>query len=325
MKIFDNFKRAEKSISKDDKYNGLQTNFTGFFVMLGRKFWNISTLNLLYVLCNFPIFFYLFTLTGKTKQEVVTVSSPMFSSLYGFMQAGFDSVSSSQVFPFVNAFVSSYVPTTLTYVLYGISALALITFGLSNAGAAYCTRGFVRQEPIFLWSDFFYCIKKNFVQAFLMGIIDIAISVVLVWDFLFWNGRAHLSFMNGVSMYFSLFLCVLYFFMRFYIYTLLITFDLSIFKILKNSFLMAFLGLKRNFICLLAILFVFYINVQLFLILPSFGIMLPVIITISLLMFISTYCSYPVVKKYMIDPFYPESDDASYSDDADESIFEDRG
>ena len=322
MKIFDLFKKTEKSVSKDDKYNGLLTNFPGFFVLLKRKFWNISTLNLLYVLCNFPVFFFLFTLTGKTSNAVLTVSSPMFSSLYGFLQSGFDKTAAAQIFPFVNTFINSYVPTTTTYILYGISALAIITFGLSNAGAAYCTRGFVRQEPVFLWSDFFSCIKRNFGQAFVMGVLDILISFVLVWDFLFWNGQAHLGFINGVFMYFSLFLCVLYFIMRFYIYTLLITFDLSIFKIFKNSFIMAILGFKRNLLCLIGIIFILFLNAELFIILPSLGIMLPVIITVALIIFLSSYCAYPIIKKYMIDPFYPDKDNDICDD---EPVFEDRG
>ena len=59
--------------------------------------------------------------------------------------------------------------------------------------------------------------------------------------------------------------------------------------------------------------------------------MLPIILTIGVVMFISGYASFPVIKKYMIDPYYNENpdedpDSESYSDDDDDDVvFEDRG
>ena len=96
-----------------------------------------------------------------------------------------------------------------------------------------------------------------------------------------------------------------------------------------KEFLMAFLGLKRNLVCLIGIVLVVFLNLQLLFIpqLLSLGIMLPLILTISLMIFISMYCSYPVIKKYMIDPYYPEqsSESQSFDGDGDEAVFEDRG
>ena len=111
--------------------------------------------------------------------------------------------------------------------------------------------------------------------------------------------------------------------MRFYAYTIMITFDLSIRKILKNSFIFAFVGFKRNIVALLGIFVVAAINYMLVGVLLPAAIMLPVIITISLCSFIAIYASYPVIKKYMIDPYYPEQ--TNQVSELDETIFEDRG
>ena len=103
----------------------------------------------------------------------------------------------------------------------------------------------------------------------------------------------------------------------------MITFDLSIYKILKNSFIFALLGFKRNFVALLGILLTVFINFYIFALFMPLGVILPFVITISLCSFIAIYCTYPNVKKFMIDPYYSEKE--SDSGDEEDPIFVDRG
>ena len=58
-------------------------------------------------------------------------------------------------------------------------------------------------------------------------------------------------------------LSILYFFMRFYIYLLLVTFDLSIRKILKNALIFTMLGIKRNLMGFLGVALITLVNVAL--------------------------------------------------------------
>lgn len=316
---------SHKSITKDDEFAEIPTNFKGFFVMFGRKFWNLSNLSLLYTFFNLP-FLFIF-LAYAHMDEVTVVGSPMHAAYYSFYHIS-DSVVIKSLFPFVSGFSSTHVPSTATYVLLCIAALGIFTFGLSNAGSAYIIRGYNRGDPVFLISDFFSTIKRNWKQAIVVGVIDIVLIVVLLYDFLFWNQG---GFLNGIFQYFALFLCVLYFFMRYYIYTILITFDLSIYKIFKDAFLLSFLGFKRNLLALFGIALVVIANMYLCILYIPIGIMLPIILTIGVVMFISGYASYPVIKKYMIDPYYDENPDENpdnYYDGEngdDEVVFEDRG
>ena len=320
MSLFKIF--GPKSITKDDEFAEIPTNFKGFFVMFVRKFWNLSNLSLLYSFVNLPALFVF--LAYALMEQGSVVNSPMFASYLNFSQVS-DSVALKTIFPFVSSFGTVSVPTTGTYICLGISLLGIFTFGLSNAGAAYIIRGYNRGDPIFLVSDFFSTIKRNWKQAIIIGILDIIISVVLVFDFFFWNSQP--GFINGIFQYFALFLCVLYFFMRFYIYTIMITFDLSVYKIFKDAFLLSFLGFKRNLLALIGIIVVVSLNFFICTVFIPVGVMLPIILTLALLMFIAGYASYPVIKKYMIDPYYPEenSSDDEFSDGDDEVVFEDRG
>ena len=310
-----------KSITKDDEFAEVPTSFKGFFVMLGRKFWNISNLSLLYSFVNLPFIFIFLAFASMEQTEVI--ASPMLASLHGFSQVS-ENVPFDTLYPFLSSFKTVSYFSTASYVCFGISLLSIFTFGLSNVGAAYIIRGYNRADPIFLVTDFFSTVKRNWKQGLIIGIADIAISFILVFDFLFWNGQS--GFMNGIFMYFSLFLCVLYFIMRFYIYTIAITFDLSVYKIFKDAFLLSFLGLKRNLLGLLGILVLVILSFYLCTLYLPIGVMMPIILTLALGMFISGYASYPVIQKYMIDPYYndekPENDDI---EEPDEPVFEDRG
>ena len=309
---------GNKRITKDDEFAEIPTNFKGFFVMFGRKVWNISNLSLIYSFVNLPVLFLL--LGYSMRQPVSVVANPMTAQFYSFWQIS-QSLSLSSIFPFVSSVATSYVSSSATYVFYAISLLFLITFGLSNAGASYVIRGYNRGDPVFLISDFFGAIKRNWKQAVVMGVIDILLCVILVFDFIFWS--SYPGFIGGMLMYFALFLCVLYFMMRFYIYTIMITFDLSIYKIYKDAFLLTFLGFKRNFLALLGIFATLSLSMFLCLLYLPVGIIMPIILTFGLFMFIAGYASYPVIKKYMITPFYEDENCSDYSDD--EPVFEDRG
>ena len=311
-----------KSVTKDDEFAEIPTNLKGFFVMFKRKFWNISNLSLVYSLVNLPLLFVF--LAFSFQDQVAVNSNPMSAPFFGFWQVS-QSADLAAVHPFTNGISYVNVMSTTSWVLLGISALFIFTFGLANVGAAYCVRGYNRGDPVFLMSDFFGAIKRNWKQGMVVGIIDLIISFLLIYDYMFWQNQP--GFFNAILMYFALFLIVLYFMMRFYIYTLIVTFDLKISKIFKNSLLMAFLGFKRNFLALIGIIAVLVISIWLLTVYIPVGIMLPLILTIGLLMFIAGYASYPVIKKYMILPFYPDYDKRPSDDDFedDEPVFEDRG
>lgn len=185
----------------------------------------------------------------------------------------------------------------------------MITFGWQNVGSAYLTRELVRGRPVFTFSDYFYAIKRNFKQGFIIGIIDFIICGVLIYDFIqFYN-------MTGNLAYDFMFWCIcgvgfIYIFIRFYIYLLLTNFELKTFKIFKNALIFTALGFKRNLLALLWIIAILAINIALILVMLPMNIIIPLILPLfyfaGFALFTSTYAAYPIIKKYMIDPYYDE-------------------
>ena len=90
----------------------------------------------------------------------------------------------------------------------------------------------------------------------------------------------------------------------------MVTFDLTVFKILKNALIFALLGFKRNLVATLGIMLLTIIEIVCVFgaggILLPFGIALPFLILISTLAYMKVFAAYFKVKEIMIDPYQAE-------------------
>ena len=291
-----------------------------FFKLFGRRFPRILTLNLMMVVQILPILAAL--LVYMWSDTTPTQSSNLFAPLYG--------VSLISDAPSVSVWLSTLntqtfvpiqtLPNIIAYVI--LFVITAVTWGWQQVGAAYNLRSMVRREPVYLWSDYFYAIKRNMKQALIVGILDFLFLFLLVFDYLYFymiTGSFAVDFM-----FFIIFgLVILYSIMRFYIYLLLITFDLKTLKIFKNALIFSVLGIKRNIMALLGIVLVVVINLLLILGGLSIGLVTPLLLPLFYLLgvsgFMTTYAAYPVIQKYMIDPYTDEQngDDHDGGDVAD--------
>ena len=84
----------------------------------------------------------------------------------------------------------------------------------------------------------------------------------------------------------------------------MVTFDLSIPKLLKNAFIFSILGFKRNILGFFGIILTVALNVIITIVYVPIGIVLPFMITAGLCMYIAAYTAWPKIKEIMIDPYY---------------------
>ena len=96
--------------------------------------------------------------------------------------------------------------------------------------------------------------------------------------------------------------------MRFYIYTLIVTFDLKFFQILKNAAIFTLLGFGRNFLlfcgCVMLVMFTIWLG-TLFVPLAVISIFM---VLFSGCAYMGMYAAWPKIQKYMIDPYYKKSE-----------------
>ena len=326
LRLFD-IQRDGKGISKKEKLpvSGLKR----FFITLKNNFGKIVSVNMFMVLGNFPLFFLLITLSGYTKLETYSPLNDIFQSFGGlFTIEGADPATMS-LYALEGLQNKVLVNSTLTYVFYGIAALALFTFGIINAGTAYILRNIAMGEPVFVWADFWYAVKRNWRQALPFGIIDGIIHCVLIVNITSMvSGTANIF--ASMMFWCNIILFILYFFMRCYIYVQMVTFKMSVFKILKNSLIFSLLGFKRNILALLGAAIVISLEIVFLFgsggILVSLAVAMPLAIMFGLMAYMKVYASYFKIKEIIIDPYkaeHPELYDDASDDDDDEIVMRD--
>lgn len=303
--------KKEKTDAEEDIVGPL--NIKNFFKLLKRRFSKLLTVNFLMLFEVVPVIAALFAMVWGPS--VFSPDNKMLGALYGTMIASNSQLNSILYGVYgVNIRLPVY-NTTIIITFAVIAVVMLLTFGLINVGTTYILRNMVRREPVFVWSDFWYAIKRNIKQGILFGILDLVFMAVLGFDVVYFYNLIGTSFSFDLMFYVVLIFAILYFVMRFYAYIILITFDLSIFKILKNSFIFAIIGFKRNIMAIIGILAMIIVNFLLFYLLMPLNIMFPMILPLFYLMgfggFMAAYAAYPKIEEYMITPYQDENKEAS--------------
>lgn len=312
---FFNYNKDGKGVKKEEAK--LPYTFLNFFRYFKRHFSKLLSVNIAMVLGNFPIFFVLPVFSRFFGINSIAPYDIRYSVIGGVLPFIEDKTplipllsSATGIFETISAY------SVLDKVVLALSLLVLFTFGPVSVGTTYIIRNMIKGEPVFMWEDMKYSMKRNLRQGIIYGIFDIILSVMLVYDVCYFFVNAQFGFMQSMFFYVSLVSLIFYFYMRFYIYLMMVTFDLSLFKIFKNAMIFAFLGFKRNFVAGLGILFVAYLNFLLFCtpITMGLGIALPLVITLSVCTYIAAYAAWPKIKQIMIDPYYKE-EEPEYTDD----------
>ena len=301
-----------------DKFTALK-----FLRLTKRKFFRLCGINVLFILMNLPAVAILLYLAGYGTVAQTTPLYPFwFGPVYGASQI-VKNPAASLLYSLCSITVQGSYPGTWSYILLAIACLTFFTFGFSNTGMAYMLRNYTREEPCD-FKDFFGAIKRNFVQALLFGIIDLLILCALAVDiFLFFtgNGTPALFAVIGVAS------GVIYLIMRNYFYTILITFDLSIIKIIKNSLIFAFVNVKRNLCGFLVNLISWILLGVLVYFATPVGVLLVIGVFFAFNSFVGIYTAYPAIKQYMIDPIIEQERKKKKEENKGEkeSIFQDMG
>lgn len=141
----------------------------------------------------------------------------------------------------------------------------------------------------------------NFKQSILLWIIDLIVFYVFSVAIGFYGEQG-----NTIIQYIFMVVSLIYVMMHIYIYQMIITFDLSLKDIIKNSFLIA---LGKTPITLL----IFVCNVVLYMIIPIYTLMhteswlailtlmfAEILVFPPVTYFITSFCIIPILKKYVV-------------------------
>ncbi|MBQ3054186.1 MAG: hypothetical protein IJC89_04700 [Clostridia bacterium] len=289
MRIFKRYGDDIKQeiIGKESEKKGLFL----YFELLIRKFWKYVTLNLLY-----------------------SFSSVVNLVIYWFVSSGFFVPLLLSSIPEENwkrwADASNGMPVEQFYGAISFFTACLIAFllvllfggGVFSAGYNYVLRNYARQENSFMLSDYFAQTKNNFTQSLVVSVIDIIVLTIAMF-----SGCYYFSLMNNgggtfavIAFAIVVFALLIYAVMHTYMWTMLVTFKISIKQLFKNAFLLTF-GAALNSILYIVILVIYtFISTVIF----AYNWVLAggifIVIGFTAFNLAGHLISYPVIKKYMI-------------------------
>ena len=188
--------------------------------------------------------------------------------------------------------------------IYILCCIPIVTIGPATAAMTYVLRNYTQEKPVFLLSDFFEAFKKNWKQSAIVFVMDVLVSFLLLIAIPFYFQRVADSALYYVPFGICISAALVFLWMHYYIHLLIVSVNLKLKQILKNSFLLAIAGLKTNLIT------TFFLIGTLGLIL--YFVPLPFIILIFVLLGFSTYgfliCfnSYQYILKFVVAPYEEE-------------------
>lgn len=217
--------------------------------------------------------------------------------------------------------------------IYVLCCIPVITIGPATAGITKVLKNYSIDKNAYVWLDFKDAFKENFFKALFVGIFDvIAFSGAAAGCYLY----PKMAEASGSNVYYAMFaitlsVAITFTIMNFYVYLMMVSTDLSMKNIIKNSLYLTFLAPKQNLISIffmvlitaVFLLLIIFVNFQ-------FAFLLP-FAPATFIAFIICYNCYPIVQKYVIDPYYenrgeknPEAP-VDYEADNEEALFKDMG
>ncbi|MBR6581822.1 MAG: DUF624 domain-containing protein [Ruminococcus sp.] len=285
------FKGYENSGPGISKYAPKKKGIALFFDIFFRKIWQITGLNMLFFIFLLP--------------------------------------------PYVSFFLFSFMKNykLLLGLLIALFAVFAVLIGPAMAGLTKVTRLLVIQKHTYIFRDFFRGFRENFKKAVVVGIFDVIAALSIFSGYNLYPDWA--EFYDNKLFYIPLFLTMtvglVVFLMNYYIFLMMTATDLSLKNLFKNSFALAFAALKQNLISTIFVVFFATLMIVFFLAMPPFALLVIPFFPMALTWFIVCFNCYPVIQKYVINPFYesrgeinPELTDGTENID-EETIFEDMG
>lgn len=206
---------------------------------------------------------------------------------------------------FFELFKQNYWKLLTSGLLSTLFGALVIPYGLGAVGSARIARLAVRDRHAFN-SDYFDAIKSNWKQALAMGIIN-NILLALMTFVTYYLYNAQQDGLNFVILGISGAALIIVNFIRYYTPAIILTFNVTLPQLYKNALVLSFAGIVRNFGILLIHLLTYALVLSPMLLDLYVGagisVCLWLLIVPALHYYTTQYHIYPIMFKYMIEPF----------------------
>ncbi len=235
----------------------------------------------------------------------------MFENFFGYNENGSKprNLPKKGIGRFLTLYFSSFWKLTIASIWCWLLNLPVFTGGLASVGMTNIARNVANERYSFGTSDFFATVKKHWKQALLARIINLLIPAVLgVLVYLY-----YLMLGDGVlpiALVLAGVLLLIFVISEFYIWNLMITFAPTVRTLYATSLKLVFVSVKKTVFTLLA-LGAYLFVIAAVVLLPISGVQFVLSFILLILFpgyryFAISYHTFPVIRKYVIDPYYAE-------------------
>ncbi len=231
-------------------------------------------------------------------------------------------------FRFWELFFNKFGTFFLINMVYFLFCIPIVTIGPATAAMTAMMRNIYLEQPQFIFHDFWILFKKNFKQSIIIGIVDVAAIVGCIITIVYYPVIPEDDTATKVMFGLSTAAEVIFLMMNFYIYPQIAVLELKFGQIVSNSLILVFTNPLGEIIALAC--FVGYATL-----IYNFPLIMAILlpfVPLAWLAFISFFCCYPAVQKYLINPYYektgeknPEIPDWLDEDESSGAVFEDSG
>lgn len=184
--------------------------------------------------------------------------------------------------------------------LFLVTCLPLVTVGASLCALTRVCRKFSREEPCFVFSEYFDAFKANFFRALIPGVVCVVWGGVLTAELLYMF-TVPLVREQLIMFIPALMLSVIFFIMQFYFWQMLDCLDLPARAVYKNALFLTVLGIFRNIPLFLAV-----VVVVVFMCTVPIGVLLIIFMPFSQMCYLITFICFPVIERFVIREQNPE-------------------
>lgn len=273
----------------------------GFFKVLKRKFWQLMQLNLLSFVFFLPVMALvyvasLYVVPNTSLLESAASSDQAYVALWHLTNTATDNL----------IWQSAWWTDCFYRIMFAVVfvVVPMVAIGPTQAGFTYILQSFIKEKPVFITHDFFARAKSNFKQSLLVSIIDLFVTAFFVLDIYLYNQILLMnknSFLWTACFVLMVVLFLVYAVMHLYIYPILVTFNVTLRQLYKNSFLLAMRSFFPGLLVLGLNLLLMFLLVS-FVTNPMYLIIILAVIVFGFLGLMNNYFSFKYIKFYLLDP-----------------------
>lgn len=272
-----NYDKPGRGVDKNAPEKRALFKFLEFYF---RKFWQIMNIALIYFFAAIPTF-------------IITLAASFFAvSAFAALNGGalrsfLEYIGDYMYFVVMLSFFISLVYT------------AFIGGGAVSAGSSYVLGSLAGDYHTFIWQDFKEKTKENFKQGIAVYFIDIVAFSLLAYGFMIYYSFGGAI---GYIRYIILVIAIIFAAMHIYIYPMMVSYELKLWDIYKNAFLITMANLFSNLL-IMALIFALHIMFAIFIVnirlsvLPIF-MLVEAFLLYGLTGFISNFRAEIMFKKY---------------------------